>query len=227
MRVDGDGPRRRNQENTMTTQPPIATVPLKDLVGEIIGHRGARRLLQTHHSIRDLASTPEDELAQIPYVTRRNARALKAAIELASRWNRETLGDRPLLDNPQAVATLLREETRAYRQEHLRAVLLDTRRRLIAVAEIGVGGLDGVYTSPREILAPAVAKRAHGLILVHNHPSGDPTPSSSDISMTRRVVEAGGILGIEVVDHIIFGQPTKEDPTGFVSLRELGYAFAK
>jgi DNA repair protein RadC len=107
--------------------------------------------------------------------------------------------------------------------EQFRVVLVNTRRRLISVAKISEGTLDTILIHPREVFRPAIVGSAAAVILVHNHPSGDPTPSEADIKVTRDLIRAGQLLKIEVLDHIILGNRTQERANDFVSLRELGY----
>ena len=149
--------------------------------------------------------------------------ALKAAFTLARRLVREAQGESPLLDNPQRVADYLREENRSYEVEHFQAVLLNTRRKLIRVDKISEGLVDTLLVHPREVFKSAIAANASAVVLVHNHPSGDPTPSPADIKVTRDLIRAGQLLKIEVIDHIILGRRTAENGRDYASLRELGY----
>jgi DNA repair protein RadC len=120
-------------------------------------------------------------------------------------------------------AALLREQNRPYTVENFQVVFLNTRRRMIGMQVMSPGTLDSLLTHPREIFSAAIAKRAAAIILVHNHPSGDPTPSEQDIKVTRDLMRAGQLLKIEVLDHVILGRQTLERPRDFISLRELGY----
>ena len=131
-----------------------------------------------------------------------------------------------MLDTPESVADLLREENRAYDVENFQVVLLNTRRKLIRVEQISQGTLDTILVHPREVFKLAIAANASGLVLVHNHPSGDPTPSEADIKVTRDLIRAGQLLKIEVLDHVIIGKRTAERAKDFVSLRELGYFYS-
>jgi DNA repair protein RadC len=133
--------------------------------------------------------------------------------------------DAPVLDGPELIADLLREENRAYDVEHFQVVLLNTRRRLIRIDKISQGTLDTILIHPREVFKPAIAANASAVVLVHNHPSGDPTPSEADVKVTRDLIRAGQLLKIEVLDHVIIGRATQERPKDFVSLRELGYFY--
>jgi len=105
-------------------------------------------------------------------------------------------------------------------------LLLNTRRRLIGEPEkIADGTLDTILVHPREVFRPAIQNNAAALVLVHNHPSGDPTPSEADIKVTRDLIRAGQLLKIEVLDHVILGRATQERPKDYTSLRELGYFY--
>src|SRR2546423_1101529 len=116
-----------------------------------------------------------------------------------------------------------REENRLYDVEHFQVVLLSTRRKLIRIEQISQGTLDAILVHPREVFKLAIAANASAVVLAHNHPSGDPTPSEADIKVTRDLIRAGQLLKIEVLDHVIIGRATQERPKDFVSLRELGY----
>jgi len=135
----------------------------------------------------------------------------------------EMRSEDPLLDTPEAVANLMREDARLRRVESFQILLVNTRRRLIRVAEISDGTLDTLLVHPREVFEKAIAAGAAAIILLHNHPSGDPSPSEADIKVTRDLIRAGQLLKIEVLDHVIIGRATKERRKDYVSLRELGY----
>ena len=139
---------------------------------------------------------------------------------------RELSRESPQLDNPEAVADLLREENRLYEVENFQVVLLTTRRRLIRVERVSQGTLDTLLVHPREVFRPAISANASALILVHNHPSGDPTPSEADIKVTRDLIRAGQLLKIEILDHIILGRRTDERAKDYASLKELGYFYS-
>lgn len=182
----------------------------------------AQKLLAKHASLEDLARASWQELL-CKGLGRDKAVTLLAAFTLARRMAREIKREMPLLDAPDAVASLVREESRLAGVEQFRVVLVNTRRRLISVAKISEGTLDTILVHPREVFRPAIVGSAAAVILVHNHPSGDPTPSEADIKVTRDLIRAGQLLKIEVLDHIILGNRTQERANDFVSLRELGY----
>jgi DNA repair protein RadC len=104
-------------------------------------------------------------------------------------------------------------------------LLLNTRHRLIRVEEITDGTIDTLLVHPREVFKSAIAANAAAIVVAHNHPSGDPSPSEADIKVTRDLIRAGQLLRIDVLDHIILGRSTKDRPKDYASLRELGYFY--
>jgi len=108
------------------------------------------------------------------------------------------------------------EEMRYLKKEHMKLVLLNVKCNLISVEEISVGSLNASIVHPREVFNPAIRKSSASIIMVHNHPSGDPSPSSEDVSITARIAEAGKLIGIELVDHIIIGDGK------YISMKEKG-----
>jgi DNA repair protein RadC len=164
----------------------------------------ARQLLTKYQSLSGLARCTVAELAKIKGVGPAKAVQLAAAFGLASRLARETLV-RQRLDTPELIYDLLGAEMRALSRESLRAVLLDTKYLLLRVEEISLGSLNESVAHPREILRVAITYAAFGFILVHNHPSGDPTPSEADLRLTRRLKEAAELLQIRFLDHVIIG----------------------
>lgn len=186
----------------------------------------AEELLRRFRSLDSLAQASLDELRQTKGVGQDKAIALKSAFTLAQRLAQEIRGDKPLLDTPERVADFLREENRLYQVEHFQVLLLNTRRKLIRKDDICQGTLDTIIVHPREVFHLAIAAHAAAIVLVHNHPSGDPTPSEADIKVTRDLIRAGQVLKIDVLDHIILGRRTEERARDYVSLRELGYFYA-
>lgn len=186
----------------------------------------AEQLLSRFETLDRLARASLDELRQTKGIGPDKAIALKSAFTLAQRMAKELQTEAPLLDNPERVADLLREENRFYQVEQFQVALLNTRRKLIRVERISQGTLDTLLVHPREVFKVAIAANASALILVHNHPSGDPTPSEADVKVTRDLIRAGQLLKIEVLDHIILGRRTQERPKDYVSLKELGYFYS-
>lgn len=186
----------------------------------------ADQLITRFGSLDSLARASLEDLRKIKGVGRDKAIALKSAFTLAQRMANELRSESPLLDNPESIAQLLREDCRLYDVEHFHAVLLNTRRKLIRVDKISQGTLDSVLIHPREVFKSAISANASALVIVHNHPSGDPTPSEADIKVTRDLIRAGQLLRIELLDHVILGKRTAERARDYVSLRELGYFYA-
>jgi DNA repair protein RadC len=186
----------------------------------------AQNILQKFGSLNALALATVDELKQISGVGPDKAATLVAAFALARRMEQERRDESPVLDNPPTVVKFIREENRLENVESFLVLLLNTRKRLIRVEKISQGLLDTILVHPREVFRAAIAANAAGIVLVHNHPSGDPTPSDADIKVTRDLIRAGQLLKIEVVDHIIIGRATPERPKDYSSLKELGYFYA-
>lgn len=186
----------------------------------------AEQLLQRFGSLDRLARASLDELRGIKAIGRAKAIGLKSAFTLAQRMAKELNQESPVLDSPERIADFLRERNRLYEVEHFQVALLNTRRKLIRMERISQGTLDTILVHPREVFKLAIAANAAAIVLVHNHPSGDPTPSEADIKVTRDLIRAGQLLKIEVLDHVILGRRTQERPKDYSSLRELGYFYA-
>jgi len=185
-----------------------------------------KQLVQKHGSLENLARASLDDLREIKGIGRDKAVTLIAAFTLARKMAEELRHEAPLLETPEAVASLMREDSRLRRVETFQVLLLNTRRRLLRVAEIADGTLDTILVHPREVFEKAISSGAAAIVLVHNHPSGDPSPSEADIKVTRDLIRAGQLLKIEVLDHVIIGRATQERPKDYVSLRELGYFYS-
>ena len=182
-------------------------------------------LVRQFGTLSALSQATLEELQTIKGIGRDKAVALQSAFTLARRMAAEIQSTAPLLDTPEAVAGLLREECRPYGVEHFFAILLNTRRRLIRKIHLTNGTLDAAIVHPRDVFRHAVAANASAVVLVHNHPSGDPTPSKADISVTRDLVRAGQLLKIEVLDHVILGTRTTEHERDYFSMKENGYIY--
>jgi DNA repair protein RadC len=180
----------------------------------------ARELLQRYGSLAGLSRCNVDELAKIRGIGFAKAVQLVAAFGLGQRLARETLSKQKI-DSPELVNELVGPEMRRLRKESLRVILLDTRYHLIRIEEVSLGSVNESIAHPREIFHPAVASSAYAVIVVHNHPSGDASPSQSDHGLTRRLAEASELLQIKLLDHIIIGAPTEGVP-GYFSFKEAG-----
>lgn len=182
-------------------------------------------LLSRFETLDNLSRATVPDLRLTKGIGADKAVTLVAAFALARLMAKEIRAEAPTLDTAERVADLLREENRSYEVESFQVVLLNTRRRLIRIDRVSQGTLDTILVHPREVFKPAIAANAAALVLVHNHPSGDPTPSEADVRVTRDLVRAGQLLKIEVLDHVILGRPSAERARDFVSLRELGYFY--
>ncbi len=180
----------------------------------------ARELLEKYGSLTGLSRCSVDELSKIRGVGFAKAVQLVAAFGLGQRLARETLSSQKI-DSPELVNVLVGAEMRMLRKESLRVILLDTRYHLIRIQEVSTGSVNESIAHPREIFHPAVASSAYAVIVVHNHPSGDTSPSQADHSLTRRLAEAAELLQIKLLDHIIIGAPANGSG-GYFSFKEAG-----
>ncbi len=169
--------------------------------------------------LSDLRRAPAHQIADISGIGQQNAARIKAAVELGLRLTLNIGEDRPTIHSSADAAAMLQLEMSALEQEHLRVILLDTRNRVIDIVEIYHGSLNSAQVRVAELFKPAIQRTSAAIILVHNHPSGDPTPSPDDVAVTREVVLAGKLLDIDMLDHLIIGRGR------FVSLKERGLGF--
>lgn len=180
----------------------------------------ARVLLSTAGSVRGIAKMSIPELVNVDGIGTTAATSLKAALALASRSAAPEKQLRPSMESPSDVAGLMRPLFVHLEQEEFHALLLDTKHRLLRDALVTVGLLDRSPVHAREVFRQAVRESCARIILVHNHPSGDPTPSSQDVDCTRSLVKAGKIVGIEVLDHVIVGRASARRTKDYLSFRE-------
>lgn len=176
----------------------------------------ARGLLEHHGGLAGLQGLSPEAL-QVPGVGPAKAATILAAVELAQRLARATVPDRDPMSRPAAVARYLALRYQFSEQEIMGALYLDTRNRLVAERELFRGTLNRAAVEPRMILKHGLLRDAAGVALFHTHPSGDPAPSAEDLAFTRRVADAGDVVGIRLVDHLILGSGSR-----WVSLRQRG-----
>lgn len=186
-----------------------------------------RQLVQKYGSLGAMAQASVEDLQSVRGIGRDKAVTLVAAFALARTLAQELQREQPLLDSPEVIVRLLRDQNRMKDVETVEIVLLNTRRRLIRIEQVSQGTLDAILVHPREVFKAAITASAAAIVLVHNHPSGDPTPSEADIKVTREIIQAGRVLKIDVLDHLILGRATAERPKDYLSLRELGYFTGK
>ncbi|MFC5700506.1 DNA repair protein RadC [Cohnella faecalis] len=176
----------------------------------------AQRIISECGGLRGLAERNWDELTHIRGIGPAKALQLQASIELGRRVARSRLPDTVTISKPQDAADLLMEDMRHYREERFVCLFLNSKNHVIGRQTLSVGSLNASLVHPREVFRAAIRRSSASILCAHNHPSGDPTPSPEDIRLTRRLFEAGELVGIELLDHLVIGD------NRFVSLKELG-----
>lgn len=166
----------------------------------------AQELLSRFGNIKAISQATIEELSQIKGVGFAKAAQIKACFELGKRQDLEPELKDFDIKNPENVVQALRSSIKDKAKEHFKLILLNTRNKVIGISTVSIGTLNSNLVHPREVFKEAISHSSAGVILVHNHPSGDPEPSEDDLTITKRLVEAGKILGIEVVDHIIIAK---------------------
>ncbi len=175
-------------------------------------------LLAEFGSLSAVLRESSSSLARIRGVGNSLAARIRAVREIGQRFARvERTSPQLHVSGPEDVADLLLDEMRGLDREHFRAILLNTKNRILGVRTISIGSLNASVVHAREVFKAAVTESAQAIVLVHNHPSGQPEPSPEDLAVTDRLVHAGRILGIEILDHVILGSHE------YVSLKELGH----
>ena len=201
-------PRERLQKlgaEVLSAQELLALILGRGIAGESV-MTTAQRLLSKFGNLRGIASASLEELTQVRGIGLAKAAQLKASFELVNRLEGypET-AKKIVVKTPEDAVALVKGRLKGKKKEHFLALLLDTRSHLVKTAEISIGSLDTSIVHPREVFKEAVSASAASIIFVHNHPSGDPAASEDDIEGTKRLAEAGEIMGIDVLDHIIIG----------------------
>lgn len=181
--------------------------------------RLAETLLARFDGLPGLARASVAELTQIKGVGIAKVAQVKAALEVGRRLLSSSPDERPQVRSPADAANLVLLEMSVLEQEHLRVILLDTKNRVVSISTIYVGSLNSSVVRVGELFREAIRQNAAAIIVVHNHPSGDPTPSQEDVLVTRQIVNAGTMLSIDVLDHIVVGR------SRFLSLKERGLGF--
>jgi len=185
------------------------------LIGEKKGEHVSESLIKEFSSLPELlAGSAEEELMKIKGIGMMRTKQIKACYELAMRLQATRATTKKIIKQPQDVANLVMHEMRYLKKEYFRIILLNTKCQLISIEDVSVGSLNSSIVHPREVFTLPVKKSAAGILAVHNHPSGDPTPSNEDIAITKRLKQAGEIIGIPLHDHIVIGDGT------YISLTE-------
>ncbi len=170
-----------------------------------------------HSSFTEL----RDAIPAGPGLSAAKACQIMAALELGRRGAFLAPEERAAIQSPRDVANLLMTEMAALDQEHLRVLLLNSRNEVLSIHEIYIGNVNATVVRPSEVFRPAVRENAPAVIVVHNHPSGDPAPSAEDVTITRQLVQAGRLLGIELLDHLVLGGSNR-----WVSMNQKGLGFS-
>jgi DNA repair protein RadC len=155
--------------------------------------------------LKNIATPDAELLLGFHGISHAKAAQLMAAVELGKRVSRLDYDDRFKVTSPQDIANYLMEDMRYLKKEHFKIIILDTKNKVLDVCTISIGSLNSSIVHPREVFHEAVKKSAASILLVHNHPSGETQPSREDINITKRLIEAGELMGIKVLDHIIIG----------------------
>ena len=165
-----------------------------------------QRLLQTFGGLRGMHKASFLEISQEKGVGLAKAAQIEAALELGNRLRLEEPDERPAIHSPADVADLVAYEMEGLPQEQLWVLVLDTRNRVLSIEKLYSGSVNASFVRIAELFRPAIQRNAAAVLLVHNHPSGDPSPSAEDVALTRAAGEAGRLLDIEVLDHLVIGQ---------------------
>ena len=217
----GERPRERLQHygaGALSTAELIAILLRSGVAGESVLHL-AERLLARYGGITGLAQASFAELCQEKGIGPAKVTQIKAALELGRRLLVASPQERPQVRSPADAANLLMLEMSLLAQEQMRVILLDSKNRVLAIPTIYQGSLNTSLIRVGELFREAIRQNCAAIIVVHNHPSGDPTPSPEDVLVTKQIVEAGKLLDIEVLDHLVIGRQR------YVSLKERGLGF--
>ncbi len=210
----------REMPTSRICQVGASAVSALELLGAILGNPDtALSLLNRFPSLGEIARASRFDLESVAGIGPGGAARLKAAFELGRRLLVSSDGERPTITCPADAADLLMAEMSVLEQESMRAVLLDTRNRVLSIQEIYRGSLNTTMVRIAELFREAVRGNCAAIIVAHNHPSGDPSPSPEDVAITKDIVAAGKLLSIDVLDHIVVGHQR------FVSLKERGLGF--
>jgi DNA repair protein RadC len=179
-----------------------------------------QRLLHEFKGLAGIHRAPFEDLVAQHGVGKAKAAQLKAAIELGRRLHETAAEEQTTISNPAQAADLVKYDMQALEYESLRVILLDTRNQVLEIREIYRGSVNTAQVRAADVFKAAVRRNATGLIVVHNHPSGDPTPSPDDVAVTRELLKAGEMIDVKVLDHIIIGRGRH------VSMKERGLGFS-
>lgn len=192
----------------------LLAIILRSGTRELSAMELAHRILLGEGTLSNMLELGIEQLMNYEGVGQVKAISILASLELGKRMMEEKKPDRPIIHSPGDAAMIVMEEMKRLKKENFRIMALNTKNHVVAVETISIGNLNSSIVHPRELFRQAIRHAAAGIILVHNHPSGDSTPSREDLLITERIVEAGKIMGIEILDHIIVAGD------GYLSFRE-------
>lgn len=198
---------------------------LNELMAAIIGGGNQIEIAQAllahfNNDIRRLYQAHPAELAKVKGINQATAVRIKAALNLGLRLSQPADNQRPSINSPADAAALVQSEMSLLEKENLRVLLLDRRNTVLDIVEIYQGSVSSSQVRIGEVFQPAVSRMASAIVVCHNHPSGDPTPSPDDVAVTRAMVQAGKLLDVTLLDHLVIGQGNR-----WVSLKERGLGF--
>lgn len=195
-------------------------LPLPELLAIVLRERAdspaVNGVMHSFGNIEELMRASVEELTVIKGVGEKKALQLKSGLELGRRLLAAPSTTRPLIKQPEDAARLLVPDMRYLDREQFRVLLLSSKNFVLAMETVSIGSLSSTIVHPREVFRSAIRRSAASMIVAHNHPSGDPTPSQEDITITKRLMESGRIIGIEVFDHLVVGD------NRWVSMKQVG-----
>jgi DNA repair protein radc len=174
------------------------------------------RIIKKNGGLNGLLNSSLDDFMKVHGIGRAKAAQLVALIELSKRFRSYKDGDEYKISSPKDAVELVMEEMRSLKQEYLKVIMLNTKNVVIFIRDVSIGSLNSSIVHPREVFCDAIKKSSASIVICHNHPSGDPTPSNEDINITHRLKECGKLLGIDLLDHLIIGNGK------YISLKEKG-----
>jgi DNA repair protein RadC len=195
-----------SQRSNLPTLQDVTQLSNADLLGSLLNNKNLGKIIAEGTDLWSLYKTPASALTNIHGVSQARAHKIKAAIELGLRLTQQQPDKLPLVDSPHVAARIFGlYEMSALEQEHMRVALLNTRNRAFHVYDAYVGSLNSAMIRPGELFKEAIRRNAAAIIIAHNHPSGDMNPSVEDVNLTKIVAQAGNLLDISLLDHIIIG----------------------
>jgi len=174
------------------------------------------RIIKKNGGLNGLLNSGLDDFMSLHGIGKAKAAQLAALIELSKRFKSYKDGDEYKISSPKDAVELVMEEMRSLKQEYLKVIMLNTKNVVIFIRDVSIGSLNSSIVHPREVFCDAIKKSSASIVICHNHPSGDPTPSNEDINITYRLKECGKLLGIDLLDHLIIGNGK------YISLKEKG-----